>query len=298
MDLSKSILITGASGYIGSHLLHELITAWASDIYCLSSSWKKSDTSPYWIECDITNRTKVFEIFQKIKPRYIFHCAALWAKTTQVTFSLENFLRVNAFGTQNLVDAAIESNICEGFLNISTAYEYGPKGYPISENTDFSPQGNYAISKAVWSMYLDQKIHSLWFPWITYRLFSVYGPNDIWRIIPLITDALTLGKELHLFDIHRKRDFVYIDTVISLALKFDKIRKNNINSLNIWSWESLSVYELVAKLSQILNRPILNNIIFDESSIPNAHWECNNALLKQYIDPILLNDGLLKALKH
>lgn len=296
MDLSKPILITWATGYIGSHFLSELLSQWATRVYCLTTLPESSEISPFWIECDIVDRSKVFEVFWKVKPSYIFHFAALWAKTTQSNFSLEEFLQVNTFGTQNLIDASIDSWVCEGFINISTAYEYWPQENPITEMTYFSPLWNYAISKFVGSVYLDEMIQRYWFPGITYRLFSVYGPGDSDRVIPLIVDALKTGKQLHLFDIHRKRDFVHRDTVISAVLKFDKIRKNNINSVNIWSWESISVYDLVHVLAQILNLPVLDNIIFSESTTPDTHWQCDSTLLKKYITPTSLSNWLLTVI--
>lgn len=66
-------------------------------------------------------------------------------------------MRVNLTGTKNLIDAARDIGSCQGFLNISTLYEYGPQESPISENTIPHPTGDYALSKYAGTQYaIDQ----------------------------------------------------------------------------------------------------------------------------------------------
>lgn len=268
-----------------------------ADIFCTTSSPSRADRVS-WIYCDISDRQWVFQTFEEIRPNYVFHFAALGTKNTQSQYPLWELFKVNTLGTQNLIDAAISTWVCESFLNISSAYEFGPHNFPIDESVAFSPEGNYAISKLWGSLYLDDKIHNENFPWITYRLFSVYWSGDSGRIIPLIVDAFLTGKELRLFDIYRKRDFVHIDTVISAILTLDKIQKNNINSINIWSGESLDIYELVEKISRILDLPIPSTIIFEASTVPENHWQCDNSLLKNYIKPISLSEWLTQVINN
>ncbi len=303
MTPNTRILITGASWYIWWFLIQVLKEKGMKHIYCLTShstaDLQDKEWGVSWVYCDLTERNMVFDVIATIAPEYIFHLAALGAKNSVASNSIEAFFSVNAFGMQNLIDASISTGICKGFINVTTAYIYGPHEYPMNEQSALLPQWNYAISKITGDLYLQEKITKNKFPWISYRLFPVYGPNDSDRIIPLIIEAFLTWKEIILFDIHRKRDFVYIDTVIWALLGFDKMQRIHINSINIWSGESITVYELVHKIAMILWKPVPQNIIFRESPIPNLHWECDNTLFKKHFpSAILLDDGLKRILQN
>jgi nucleoside-diphosphate-sugar epimerase len=137
-------------------------------IFCLTSSkddpFLNDDPDISWIYCDVRERNMVFDIVRSISPEYVFHLAALGAKNSISTYSLEPLFLINALGTQNLIDATMSVGSCKGFINVSTAYEYGPQNCSIHESTPFMPQGNYAISKIAGSLYLHEQIVKNHFP--------------------------------------------------------------------------------------------------------------------------------------
>lgn len=284
IDLSKRILITGASGYIGSHLLQKILDLWAQNVYVSVHKEKISTLS--WVKtykCNIASQDEVEKMINTIRPEIIFHFAALGAKNSQTENSLENLIAVNGLWTIYLISAAEKIWTCIWFLNFSSAYEYGAQESLISEKSNLEPSGNYALSKVLSSLYALSKTKTSWFPIVTYRAFSVYGPHDQWRIIPLILDTFFSNKDLKLFDTHRKRNFIHIENVISALLEFDKVIKNNINILNIGWDENITIHDLVQIIGEIAVRPIPNTITFNENKNIFTHWASDNTLFKNIL---------------
>lgn len=281
IDISKRILITGASGYIGSCLLKKIIYLWAQDVYV---SVHKNKTFPsVWIKtykCNIACQNEVEKMINTIRPEIIFHFAALGTKNSQTKNSLEELIAVNGLWTIHLINAAKKIWTCIWFLNFSSAYEYGSSEFVINEKSNLAPSGNYALSKSLSSLYAMDQAKTYWFPVVTYRAFSVYGPWDKWRIIPLILEAFFNKKNLKLFNIYQKRNFVHIENVISSILEFDKVIKKNINILNIAGDEDITIYDLVRKIEKIALRTMPNTITFDEDRNVYSHWGSDNTLLK------------------
>ncbi len=287
IDLSQKILITWASGYIGSALISRLRDLWAREIYTLSSVAWVDSAKPYSYFADISDRDAVHRIIWDIQPFYIVHLAALGARNSWVQYSHEEMMRVNLTGTKNLIDAARDIGSCQGFLNISTLYEYGPQESPISENTIPHPTGDYALSKYAGTQYaIDQA--TAWFPIITYRLSSVYGPDDSERIIPILLGAFLAKKEIRLFDIHKKRDFIYISDLLDIIIRFEKPLKKNIKIMNIGSGESYSIDRLLRIISEILSVSIPKSISHTDE-ISRLHWEVDSSLLKENFDIKLIS---------
>lgn len=285
IDLSKRILITGANGYIWTNLVSTLRILGAEKLFCTTSAtWNNSDEWLTWYYCDISNRDQVNNMIHDIAPQYVIHLWALGARNSQTSYSLEEFINVNGFGTQFIIDALQKEGCIEWFLNISSIYEYGPQLSPITETTPINPIWGYAISKTISSTYLTKQSVEYNFPGTTYRLSPVYGPNDNGRIVPLILEAFLQKKELNLSDIHRKRDLIFIDDIISAILEFDKVIKKHINVVNVWNSESFTLIELVSKISHILWVSIPETIIFHNSEEAITHWEVDN---KRYLDILL-----------
>lgn len=279
INLSSRIIITGASGYIWSNLVKRLIELGASQIYPLSYS-QRGDI--HWISpyiCDLGDSDSVTSLFREIRPEYVIHLAASWAKFSQSQNFSHDYLDVNVRGVRHILNVLKSIGSCKWFLNISSLYEYGLHDGLITEETLPMPQTLYAKSKFIAMQLLQKEQLENNFPSVTYRLSSVYWPKDSNRIIPLLLDAFLKHSELKLFDFHKKRDFIYIDNVIWAILEFDKVLKKHIKVLNISTSESFSPFELVWIIAKALDLPIPSNIHFLQSSSAQAQdWMTNNSL--------------------
>lgn len=294
IDISKKILITGASGYIWWAFLQKLLKIWAKNVHVMSHEKKILIN---WVQnytCDISSREETLTTIDKIKPELIFHFAALGSKNSKTKYSLNDLIAVNGIWTVNLIDAAEKVGTCIWFLNLSSAYEYGPQKLPLNEKSPLEPHWHYGLSKTIGSIYGLSRAKIDHFPLVTYRVFSVYWPWDEWRIIPLIIDAFLLKKELKLFDINRKYNYIHLDNLITSILEFDKVLARGIKILNISGCENITITKILKIVSQITQKPIPANLFFEEKKKITTHWVADNTLFNEIlsIPPISFTEGI------
>lgn len=238
----KKVLITGADGFIGSHLAEKLLEEGcrvkAFVFYNSFSSWGWLDSLPKKklneIEVfsgDIRDPNGVKEAVKGVD--MIFHLAALIG----IPFSYhspDSYIDTNIKGTLNILQAARELNT-EKILITSTSEVYGTAQYvPIDEKHPKQGQSPYSATK-IGADYLTESFYrSFNFPVVIVRPFNTYGPRQSARaIIPtIITQLLSGRKEINLGSLHPIRDFVYVkDTVAGFAeiAKSDKVLGEEIN---------------------------------------------------------------------
>lgn len=98
----------------------------------------------------------------------------------------------------------------------------------------------------------------------------------------MVLDAYLKGYPVSLFDIHQKRNFVHIDTVLFSLLEFDKVLKKSINLMNIGSTESISIHTLLHLIGAILQKDIPNTITLDGNDIlGDEHWDLDITLFQE-----------------
>ncbi len=225
MDLkSKKVLVTGADGFIGSHLVEALL-AHGCDVrafvyYNSFSSWGWLDTLPPQImrgldvfSGDIRDPNGVFEAMKGCD--VVFHLAALIA----IPFSYhspDSFVDTNIKGTLNILQAARKLGT-RRVLVTSTSEVYGTAQYaPIDERHPFQGQSPYSATKIGADRLAESFFRSFDTPVVIVRPFNTYGPRQSARaVIPTIITQLLLGQtELHLGNVKPTRDFNYVkDTV-------------------------------------------------------------------------------------
>lgn len=144
----KTVLVTGASGFAGSHFIAQY-----GDEYKILATYHKNqihDAKALTIQINLAQKEKVKELVQKTKPEVILHLAGK-AKTWQTT--LNELIEDNVIVTQNILDAVLEIKETENYqpkiIIISSAEVYGKTQNPksIDENAPFYPIGDYGFSK-------------------------------------------------------------------------------------------------------------------------------------------------------
>ncbi len=253
------ILVSGAGGFIGSHLTEYLIEQGhkvrAFVRYNSCNFWGWLEKSKYIdnIEIysgDIRDYDSVYESIKGID--YVFHLAALIG----IPYSYHSplaYIKTNIEGTYNILQAARELKI-KRVVHISTSEVYGTAQYvPIDEKHPINPQSPYAASKAS-ADYLAKSFYlSFDLPVIIVRPFNTFGPRQSARaVIPtIISQALSGKEEIELGNLNSSRDFSYVlDTVegiYKIGLHSDTLGE----VVNIGTGRDISVRDLVTLISKL-----------------------------------------------
>ncbi len=259
---NKKVLVTGADGFIGSHLTEALLQKGAkvrAFVYYNSfGSWGWLDSLP-------KNHQRKIDIFSgDIRDPHgvqkavegidiIFHLAALIG----IPFSYhspDSYVDTNVKGTLNVLQAARNKGV-KKIIHTSTSEVYGTaQSVPISETHPLNPQSPYAASKAA-ADHLAQSFHlSFGLPVATIRPFNTYGPRQSARaVIPTIMSQLCAGKKtIHLGNIHATRDFNFVSDTVDAFLRVAESDKTVGQVLNVGSGRETSIADLVKLIAGML----------------------------------------------
>lgn len=255
---NKRVLVTGADGFIGSHLVEQLVETGAR-VKTLSyyNSFNQIGHLAHLkclpeIEVVSGDIRDSFLMNQVVKgSEVIFHLAALIA----IPYSYlapESYLETNVKGTLNVCQAAVSIG-CERFIHTSTSEVYGSARYvPMDENHPLNPQSPYSASKIGADAIVQSFYYSFQLPAIIARPFNTYGPRQSQRaIIPsLISQILSGEKKIKVGNLHPTRDFNYVkDTVRGLILLAQCDTALG-QVVNIGSRQEVSIQELVETLKK------------------------------------------------
>jgi len=220
----RTVLVTGADGFIGSHLVERLVELGAAVralcLYNSNGSWGWLDTVDVRIRReldvrlgDVRDSRFVEEAFREVDTA--FHLAALIA----IPYSYvapESFVDTNVKGTLNVLEAARRHG-CRRLVQTSTSEVYGtPKELPIRETHPLQGQSPYSASKIAADKLCEAYYCSFGLPVVTLRPFNTYGPRQSTRaVLPTILVQLLAGvREVKLGSLDPRRDLTYVgDTV-------------------------------------------------------------------------------------
>lgn len=250
-------MVSGASGFIGSHLCGRL-TAAGAEVHGISRS-RQVDHSicSHWWQGDLINIETARNFLDKIRPNIIYHLASSVVGIRDLELVLPTFHN-NLGTTVNLLTAAAERG-CERFVLAGSLEE------PEQGETLTIPCSPYAVSKLAGSAYASM-FHALYHtPVATARLFMVYGPGqrDLNKLIPYVTAALLKKESPKISSGKRPVDWIYIQDVIEglMAMAYSA----NIEGLviDIGSGALFTIAEIVEKLINIIDpqiRPVFGAV--------------------------------------
>jgi NAD dependent epimerase/dehydratase len=218
-DLRDSrVLVTGADGFIGSHLVEHLVSEGAR-VTALSQynsfnhwGWLEDTTCLPQIRVitgDVRDPNFCVELTRDID--IVFHLAALIA----IPFSYrapDSYVDTNIKGTLNMCQAAMRNGV-KRFVQTSTSEVYGTARYvPIDENHPLNPQSPYSATKIGSDAIALSFFYSFGFPVVVARPFNAYGPRQSARaVIPTIISQVAAGKDhIELGDLSTTRDFTFV----------------------------------------------------------------------------------------
>ncbi len=264
---NKKVLITGADGFIGSHLVEEVQKCGAKVkafvFYNSFNSWgwldqldKKILQKIEIVSGDI--RDKDFLEKESMNIDIIFHLAALIA----IPYSYnapESYVDTNIKGTLNILSAA-KKNSVKRILVTSTSEVYGTAKYvPIDEFHPFQGQSPYSASKIGADRIAESFFKSFNLPVTIVRPFNTYGPRQSARaVIPtIITQILQGNKIIKLGNLNPTRDLNYVTDIAKAFIKIANSKKTIGEEINIATNSEISIYDLSKKIIQISGKKIL-----------------------------------------
>ena len=257
----KKILITGATGFVGSHLAELCVKKGfeviAFDRYnpnynlgWLEKSKYKDDIN--FVFGDIRDYDSVLKTMKGCK--IVFHLAALIGIPYSY-LSPQAYLKTNVEGTYNILESSKHLDI-EQTIITSTSEVYGTAKYiPIDEKHPISAQSPYSASKISADQLAISYYNSFQLPIKIIRPFNVYGPRQSSRaVIPsIIIQALNNKKEIKLGNVEPTRDFTYVTDTCNAFLDILKIKNLFGNTLNVGSNNEYSIENIAKKILVKLN---------------------------------------------
>jgi nucleoside-diphosphate-sugar epimerase len=213
-----SILVTGASGFVGGALVRRLVGE-GKKVHLLlrsgSSRQRLEGVSGLCIhEGDLRDADRVDVVVSEIRPRIIYHCAVYGGFSFQSDTAA--IFDTNLIGTIHLLQACERVGF-DLFINTGSSSEYGIKNIPMREDAVAEPLGDYATAKCASTMFCRSEALLKGLPVVTLRLFSPFGPwDDQRRLIPYLIRSLAAGEAPRLSIPRSVRDYIFIDDVLDL----------------------------------------------------------------------------------
>ena len=246
--LGKKVLITGANGFIGFHLVNGLLEAGAA-VYPVVGPGLNILNVPS-VKVDITDFDSVGEYFASVKPDVVYHLGAIvnLARDFEVGLKCAD---INIKGTINVLEAASLANV-KHFVFFSTQEVYGDTSVPYREDQTLNPPSAYAISKIAGENFCKYYGGLRNLDWTVFRLSTVYGPGqDNSRFIPTIIRNAIKGEDILLNSGRKKRDYVYIEDVIDCVISsiYNEQALNQV--FNVGGGVSYSLKNLVEKINKL-----------------------------------------------
>jgi len=291
---NKRILVTGADGFIGSHLVEALVNegaqvralvyynamnhwGWLEEVECLPRVEVVSG--------DVRDPHQMKKIVKDMDT--VFHLAALIA----IPYSYDapsSYADTNIKGTLNICQAALAAG-CRRMIHTSTSEVYGTAQYvPIDENHPLQPQSPYSASKIGADALAMSFYYSFGLPLTIARPFNTYGPRQSARaIIPTLITQLAAGnKELKVGSLTPTRDFNYVKDTVRGMIMLATSANTTGEVVNIGSGSEISIKDLVRFISEMMNSGAVvrtddARIRPDKSEV--RQLRCDNSKIKRLV---------------
>ncbi len=308
---NKKVLVTGADGFIGSHLVEKLVSTGcevkALVFYNSFNSWGWLDTLPEEVikkidvvSGDIRDSSLIETTMAECD--IVYHLAALIG----IPYSYvapNSYVETNIVGTLNILESAKKLKT-DRLLITSTSEVYGTAQYtPIDEKHRFQGQSPYSASKVGADRLAESYFRSFNVPLSIVRPFNTYGPRQSARaIIPTIITQILLGKKkIKLGNLNTTRDLNFVDDIVSGFIEISKSSKTIGEEINISSGKEISMADLAKKIIKISKKDV--SIISEKKRIRPKNSEVDRLIgdssklknLTKWKSQTTLDEGLLKT---
>lgn len=266
----KTVLLTGAAGFIGSNFLKYMFDkypsyqflildalTYAGNLNNIPENIKKSSRFEFWYG-SVTNQNLVDQLMSRAN--LVVHFAAE-SHVTRSLFDNKTFIETDVMGTQVLMDALVKNKNIERFIHISTSEVYGTaETEPMTEDHPLNPRSPYAAAKVGADRLVYAYCCAYDIPALIIRPFNNFGPNQhIEKVIPRFITNLLKNQPITVHgDGTAKRDWVYVQDVckaLDIALHLENFDTIKHQVINIGSGKAISVFEIAHMLLDHFNLP-------------------------------------------
>jgi NAD dependent epimerase/dehydratase len=307
----ENVLVTGAGGFIGSHLVEKLVTEGRRVTALVHYNSRNDNGLLKFLPASVLREAEV--LFGDVQDEYmlqkicmgkdvVFHLAALIG----IPYSYiapESYINVNVQGTLNILKSALRCNVGR-VVHTSTSEVYGSAKYtPMDEEHPLQGQSPYSASKIAADKIAESFHRSFGLPVVTVRPFNTYGPRQSQRaVVPtIITQALDKGV-VSLGATASVRDFNYVSNTVDGFFLCGNVPGIVGKVFNIGYGHSYSIADLVGKLSLMLGKKIEIKLDKDRlrpESSEVTKLECNFDKARRflgYTPCVTLEDGLKETI--
>ena len=243
-------LVTGAAGFIGSHLITRLVREGA-EVYAVGRHVPRHrEAGIQWSQGDLAEPEVVRALLGSVRPDVVYHLASHVAGSRDAALVLPTF-RSNLASTVNILVSATELGSCRVVLT-------GSLEEPSPTDGDVVPCSPYAAAKWAASAY-GRMFHALYgLPVVTLRLFMVYGPaqRDLSKLIPYVTVSSLRGETPKLSSGLREVDWIFVDDVVEAFLAAGCASGLGGQVIDVGSGQLVTIRTLVEQLAHAVDPAI------------------------------------------
>lgn len=305
---AKRVLVTGATGFIGSHLVRRLYKEGA-EVHVLlrkgSNKFRIEDILDDLIRWygDLTDYRSLCSCIKDSNPQIIFHLATFRNVERDIQL-FDSMIDTNVKGTVNLLRSIIEHNIeIECFINTGTCEEYGDASAPFHEDKREKPVSPYSASKVAATYFCQMIYKTMGLPIVTLRPFLAYGPYqdaDVMFIPSLINHCLG-GKDFPMTEGDQTREFNYIDDIVDAYILATECQDVAGEIINIGNGIEYRLKDVAEKIVKMMGNPIRLLVgAIPKRAGETEHFFCSNekaGKLLGWRPKTTLDVGLRKTIK-
>lgn len=283
-----NILVTGATGFIGSYVT-EMLLAEGYSVFCVkrpeSSLWRLEKIRNKLKFVTLRDSSKIADIFSHHRIEMVIHLAGVYLKKEQNTSDIYILNEANINYPALLFKTAIDHGV-KYIINTGSCFEYALQNRKLTETDILSPYNYYAATKIVTEEILKYYAKKYQIKAITLRPFYVYGEKDNEKIITLLTKSSISQKSLKINNTRAQLNFTYVKDVASayiLAMKYLLKTNQDYQVFNIGTEKTYNLQTVIKIINKVSGNSMSQIKLSANQGDGIIHMNCSNRRAKQIL---------------